>query len=219
MNNKIIATVEDISRIKEQMAPRLALRDWYGKDTHDGNVFDIMLCMGTSCISSGALIYNILVYRRNAADNVFSTIDVMLKKRYDLIPNLVETVKGYASHEKETLIKISEMRAKAVSDSTGVNEKINLDGEITNALGKIFAIAENYPNLKANEQFLNLQKNLSEMEEQIAAARRAYNAAVTDFNNSCEMFPTNIFASMFGFEKKKLFQVSDNEKQPVKNNI
>lgn len=163
-----------------------------------------------------ALIYNILVYRKNAADNVFSTVDVMLKKRYDLIPNLVETVKGYASHEKETLAKISEMRAKAVSDSTGVNEKINLDGEITNALGRIFAIAENYPNLKANEQFLNLQKNLSEMEEQIAAARRAYNAAVTDFNNSCEMFPTNIFASLFKFEKKRLFQVSDNEKQPVK---
>ena len=163
-----------------------------------------------------ALIYNILVYRKNAADNVFSTVDVMLKKRYDLIPNLVETVKGYASHEKETLAKISEMRAKAVSDSTGVNEKINLDGEITNALRRIFAIAENYPNLKANEQFLNLQKNLSEMEEQIAAARRAYNAAVTDFNNSCEMFPTNIFASLFKFEKKNLFQVSDNEKQPVK---
>ena len=163
-----------------------------------------------------ALIYNILVYRRNAADNVFSTIDVMLKKRYDLIPNLVETVRGYASHEKETLAKISEMRARAVSDSTGVNEKISLDGEITNAIGRIFAIAENYPNLKANGQFLNLQKNLSDMEEQIAAARRAYNAAVTDFNNSCEMFPTNIFASLFNFEKKKLFQVSDNEKQPVK---
>lgn len=163
-----------------------------------------------------ALIYNILVYRRNAADNVFSTIDVMLKKRYDLIPNLVETVKGYASHEKETFTKISEMRTRAVSDSTGVNEKINLDGEITNALGRIFAIAESYPNLKANEQFLNLQKNLSNMEEQIAAARRAYNAAVTDFNNSCEMFPTNIFASLFNFEKKKLFQVSDNERQSAR---
>lgn len=163
-----------------------------------------------------ALIYNVLVYRRNVADNVFSTIDVMLKKRYDLIPNLVETVRGYASHEKDTLVRISEMRAKAVSDSTGVNEKINLDGEITNAIGKIFAIAENYPNLKANEQFINLQKNLTEMEEQIAAARRAFNAAVTDFNNSCEMFPTNIFASIFKFEKKKLFQVSENEKQPVR---
>lgn len=163
-----------------------------------------------------ALIYNILVYRRNAADNVFSTIDVMLKKRYDLIPNLVETVKGYATHEKETLTRISEMRARAVSDGASVNEKIGLDGEITNALGRIFAIAENYPNLKANEQFLNLQKNLSDMEEQIAAARRAYNAAVTDFNNACEMFPTNIFAHLFSFEKKKLFQVSDNEKQPVK---
>ncbi|MFA6292327.1 MAG: LemA family protein [Victivallales bacterium] len=163
-----------------------------------------------------ALMHNILVYRRNAADNVFSTIDVMLKKRYDLIPNLVETVRGYASHEKETLTKISEMRARAVSDNTGINEKINLDGEITSAIGRIFAIAENYPNLKANEQFLNLQKNLSDMEEQIAAARRAYNAAVTDFNNSCEMFPTNIFASLFSFEKKKLFQVSDNEKQPAR---
>jgi LemA protein len=163
-----------------------------------------------------ALVYNILVYRRNAADNVFSTVDVMLKKRYDLIPNLVNTVRGYAAHEKETLTKISEMRVKAVSDSTGVNEKINLDGEITNILGRIFAIAENYPNLKADEQFLNLQKNLSEMEEQIAAARRAYNSTVTDFNNSCEMFPTNIFASLFNFEKKNLFQISESEKQPLR---
>ncbi|MFZ2654873.1 MAG: LemA family protein, partial [Victivallales bacterium] len=163
-----------------------------------------------------AVIYNILVYRRNQADNVFSTIDVMLKRRYDLIPNLVETVKGYAKHEKDTFEKVAEIRAKAILEGTSTNEKVNLDGEMESALGRIFAIAESYPELKANENFLNLQKNLTEMEEQIAAARRAYNAAVTDFNNSCEMFPTNIFASLFGFEKKKLFQVSDNEKQPVK---
>ena len=166
-----------------------------------------------------AVIYNILVYRRNQADNVFSTIDVMLKRRYDLIPNLVETVKGYAKHEKDTFEKVAEIRAKAILEGTSTNEKVNLDGEMKSALGRIFAIAENYPELKANENFLNLQKNLADMEEQIAAARRAYNAAVTDFNNSCEMFPTNIFASMFGFEKKKLFQVSDNEKQPVKTNL
>ncbi|HBC87020.1 MAG TPA: LemA family protein [Lentisphaeria bacterium] len=166
-----------------------------------------------------AVIYNILVYRRNAADNVFSTIDVMLKRRYDLIPNLVETVKGYAAHEKDTLTKITEIRTKAISGNTGTNEKIALDGEMKTALGRLFAVAENYPDLKANEQFLNLQKNLTETEEQIAAARRAYNAAVTDFNNSCEMFPTNIFASMFGFQKKNLFQISDNEKQPVKASI
>ncbi len=166
-----------------------------------------------------AFIYNILVYRRNAADNVFATIDVMLKRRYDLIPNLVETVKGYAKHEKDTFTKVAEIRAKAMSENIGTDEKIRFDGEIKSSLGRIFAIAESYPELKADGQFLNLQKNLTDTEEQIAAARRAYNAAVTDFNNSCEMFPTNIFASVFGFEKKKLFQISDDEKQPVKTNI
>ncbi|HCE46824.1 MAG TPA: LemA family protein [Lentisphaeria bacterium] len=176
-------------------------------------------CPITAVLIVVAVIYNLLVYRRNQADNVFSTIDVMLKRRYDLIPNLVETVKGYARHEKETFEKVAGIRAKAISEGTSANEKVNLDGEMKSALGRIFAIAENYPALKADGQFLNLQKNLTEMEEQIAAARRAYNAAVTDFNNSCEMFPTNIFASMFGFQKKNLFQISDNEKQPVKATI
>ena len=163
-----------------------------------------------------AIAYNILVVRRNAADNVFSTIDVMLKKRYDLVPNLVETVKGYASHEKEVFSRISEMRAKAVSGNASVEDKINIYGQMTRELGRVFAIAENYPVLKANEQFLNLQKNLSLIEEEIAAARRAYNASVTDFNNSCEMFPTNIFASMFGFSRKNLFQIPEDEKHPLR---
>ena len=166
-----------------------------------------------------AVMYNMLVYRRNAADNVFSTIDVMLKRRYDLIPNLVETVKGYAKHEKETFEKVAEIRTKAIAEGASDNDKIALDGLMKTALGRLFAVAESYPELKANEQFLNLQKNLTETEEQIAAARRAYNAAVTDFNNSCEMFPTNIFASMFGFQKKSWFQITDDEKQPVKANL
>jgi len=176
----------------------------------------MLACPVSLILVAVAVFYNILVYRRNQADNVFSTIDVMLKRRYDLIPNLVETVKGYARHERETFEKVAQIRAKAISEGTSTDEKINLDGEMKSALGRIFAIAEGYPELKANENFLNLQKNLTETEEQIAAARRAYNAAVTDFNNSCEMFPTNIFASMFGFQKKNLFQISDNEKQPVK---
>jgi len=179
----------------------------------------MLVCPFILALLAVAVIFNILVYRRNQADNVFSTIDVMLKRRYDLIPNLVETVKGYAKHEKETFEKVAEIRAKAISEGTSTNEKVNLDGEMKSALGRVFAIAESYPDLKANVNFLNLQKNLTDTEEQIAAARRAYNAAVTDFNNSCEMFPTNIFASMFGFQKKNLFQITDDEKQPVRTNI
>lgn len=151
--------------------------------------------------------YNSLVYKENQVNNVFSTVDVLLQKRYDLIPNLVATVKGYEQHEKEVFEKISELRAVGTSQSTSPDEKINIDGQITKFLGSLFAISENYPELKASENFLELQKELSEIEDEISAGRRAYNASVTDLNNAIQMFPTNTIANMFGFKPRTLFQI------------
>ena len=161
-------------------------------------------------------IYNSFVYKNNVVKNIFSTIDVLLKKRYDLIPNLVETVKGYASHEERLFTKMAELRNKAASPQISDDDKIALDAEITGGMQKLLAVVENYPELKANENYLNLQMTLTEIEDQISAARRAYNAAVTDFNNSCEMFPSNLFANMFGFKRKILFQIISAERKNVK---
>lgn len=158
-------------------------------------------------------IYNTLIVKKNQVENVFSTVDVMLKKRYDLIPNLVETVKGYVKHERETLETITQLRAKAVSGTISNDQKIELGDAITKLLPAIFAVAENYPDLKASTNFLNLQRNLTELEEQISAARRAFNAAVNDYNNAVEMFPTNIAASMMGYKRKNFFEIPEIQKQ------
>lgn len=162
-----------------------------------------------------AVIYNSFVYKNNVVKNVFSTIDVLLKKRYDLIPNLVATVKGYAKHEERVFTKITELRNQAVDRNISDDQKIELDGEVIGQMQRLLAVVENYPELKADKNYLNLQMNLTEIEDQISAARRAYNAAVTDFNNSCEMFPTNIFAGIFGFRAKKLFQIVKAEKMNI----
>jgi LemA protein len=162
--------------------------------------------------------YNLFVSRNNQAHQAFSTIDVMLKKRYDLVPNLIEIVKGYAKHEKETLTKLTEIRARAAASGSD-DEKIRLGEEASAAIGRLIAVSESYPELKASQNFLNLQKNLTEIEEQISAARRAYNAAVTDFNNACEMFPTNLFAIFFGFKKRILFTSSGAEKENIREEV
>lgn len=162
-----------------------------------------------------AIIYNTFVYKNNVVKNVFSTIDVLLKKRYDLIPNLVATVKGYAKHEETVFTKIAELRNQAIDTKISDDQKIALDGEVLGQMQRLLAVVENYPELKADKNYLNLQMNLTEIEDQISAARRAYNAAVTEFNNSCEMFPTNIFANIFGFKTKKLFQIVQAEKANV----
>ena len=150
-----------------------------------------------------AIIYNSFVYKNNSVKNVFSTIDVLLKKRYDLIPNLVSTVKGYAKHEETVFTRIAELRNQAIDINATDDQKIALDGEVLGQMQRLLAVVENYPELKADKNYLNLQMTLTEIEDQISAARRAYNAAVTEFNNACEMFPTNILAGMFGFKNKK----------------
>ena len=161
------------------------------------------------------VLYNSLVGKKNQVTNVFASIDALLKKRYDLIPNLVNTVKTYMQHERGLLTEITDARAKAVSGQLSDNEKVDLDNKISRAMGGIMVAVENYPDLKANQNFMQLQGSLNEIEEQISAARRAYNAAVTDYNNAIEMFPTNFVASMLKYSKKNVFEISENERQNV----
>ncbi len=161
------------------------------------------------------MVYNGLIRKKNEVDNAFGGIDVQLKKRYDLIPNLVATVQQYASHEKELLEKITQLRAKAVGGNLSNDEKVDLDNQISGALRNIMVSVENYPDLKASENFLNLQRSLNEVESQISAARRAYNAAVTDFNNGIETFPGNLMAGMMGLSRKQVFEIPETERQNV----
>ena len=161
------------------------------------------------------LTYNGLIGKRNQVENAFASIDTMLKKRYDLIPNLVATVKQYAKHEASTLEEITALRAKAISGNVSSEEAVNLNNQITKSLGGIMVAVESYPELKANENFLQLQRTLNETEEQISASRRAFNASVTDYNNAVEMFPSNIIAGMMNFKRRTLFEIPETERQNV----
>ena len=160
-------------------------------------------------------IYNKLVNSRNKVDNQFSQIDIQLKRRTDLIPNLVETVKGYAKHEENTFKEVVEARNKAVS-ANSINEKIDANNELTGALNKLFALSESYPELKANENFLSLQKDLKETEDKITYSRQFYNDSAMQFNNIVEMFPSNIVANMFHFKKYEYFKIAEEEKSAPK---
>ncbi|VVB51150.1 LemA family protein [uncultured archaeon] len=161
------------------------------------------------------LLYNTLVSKKNQVESSFSSIDVLLKKRYDLIPNLIATVKAYMKHEADTLTNITELRAKAISGKLTDNEKIEVNNKLSGFMRSIFVAVENYPNLKANENFLQLQASFNEVEEQISAARRAYNAAVLDYNNAVMMFPTNVLASILNYQKKPFFEVPEEERQRI----
>ena len=160
--------------------------------------------------------YNSLVTLRLRVKNAWSQIDVQLQRRFDLIPNLVETVKGYMTHESEVLTKVTDLRS-AWANATTVDEKAKLDKELSESLKTIMAVAENYPNLKANEQFLYLQKTLSKMENQLQAARRIYNIDVTKYNTYVYSFPSSIVASLFHFKEAELFEAdaSANENPKV----
>ncbi|MBX9853099.1 MAG: LemA family protein [Cytophagaceae bacterium] len=159
--------------------------------------------------------YNSLVGKKNQVENAFASIDTMLKKRYDLIPNLVNTVKAYMNHEKSVLTEITELRAKAVSGQISNDEKIAVENQLSGAMGKIMVLSENYPDLKANNNFMQLQASWNEIEEQISASRRFFNSAVTDYNNAVEMFPTSIFARMMNYQRKQVFVIPEAERQNV----
>ena len=157
-------------------------------------------------------VYNSFIAKRNQVRNIASTVDTQLKKRYDLIPNLVSATREYMSHENSVLTRVSELRSQAINAASNA-DKFKWNSEISALLGQIRIAVEAYPNLKANESFAKLQNALGECEEQISAARRAYNGAVTVYNNACEMFPTNIIANVFNFAKAEFFAASEQEKQ------
>jgi len=157
------------------------------------------------------ILYNSFVSKRNMLEEALSGIDVILKKRFDLIPNLVEAVKGYLTHEKETLANIVNLRNQALNAGSE-DEKLELDKKLGSAVGTIFALAENYPDLKANTNFLSLQEELSEIETEIERSKRYYNATVREYNIAVESFPGNLVANSFGFPKKNFLEI-ENEKQ------
>lgn len=162
------------------------------------------------------VIYNQLVTLRQRVQNAWSQIDVQLQRRFDLIPNLVETVKGYMTHEQETLTKVTDLRS-SWADAKTVEQKAELEGQLTDTLKTIMAVAENYPNLKADQSFNNLQTELSDTENKISYSRQFYNDTVTMYNTKLETFPSNLVASMFGFKASTLFNVDNDEaKKAVK---
>ena len=161
------------------------------------------------------LIYNSLIAKKNQVENIFAGVDAVLKKRFDLIPNLVASVSQYMEHEKSTLEKVTELRAQAMKPGISPDQKISLDAKLTSALGAINLAMEAYPDLKANENVMHLQRSLNEIEEQISAARRAYNQAVTDLNNAIEMFPTNIVAGWMKLSRRAVFEITVTERQNV----
>lgn len=160
-------------------------------------------------------LYNGIIKLNNKVKEAFATMDVYLKKRWDLIPSLVETVKGYAKHEKDTFKEVVELRNKKY-DSMSDEEKLSSNEIVTKKLSNIIALSEDYPELKANENFLDLSKKLTEVEDEIAESRKYYNACIRMFNNKIEVFPNNIFAKLLNYKSKKMFEASDEEKQNVK---
>lgn len=161
------------------------------------------------------LMYNSLIGKKNQVENIFAGVDAVLKKRFDLIPNLVASVERYMDHEKATLEKVTELRAQGMKPNLSDEQKIAIDTKLTAALGSITVAMEAYPDLKANENVMHLQRSLHEVEEQISAARRAYNQAVTDLNNAIEMFPTNLMAGWMKLSRRAVFEITAAERQNV----
>jgi LemA protein len=165
----------------------------------------LVICMG---------MYNALVRLRNQAENAWSQIDVQLKRRHDLIPNLIETAKGYMKHEQETFKAITEARARAVG-ANNVKDASQAEGALGGALSQFMLVVENYPDLKANQNFLSLQEELSSTENKIAFARQSYNDQVLFFNNKIQMFPSNIVAGLFAFTKRDFFEIENAAEREV----
>ncbi len=159
----------------------------------------------------GVSLYNNLVKLRNNRENAFANIDVQLKQRHDLIPQLVATVKGYADHEKEVLTRVTEARSAAMNAGS-INEKVQAENALTSALAGLRVSLEAYPDLKANQNFLQLQGEISDVENKLAAVRRFFNSATRELNNAVQTFPSNIFAKMFGFQKEPMFEIPQEER-------
>jgi LemA protein len=180
----------------------------------------IILAILAALILFLIVFYNRLVQLRNHRENAFADIDVQLKQRYDLIPQLVETVKGYAKHERETLARVIELRNQAVA-ATSIDDKIKAENQLTSALSGLKVTLEAYPDLKANQNFLQLQEEMSDIENKLAAVRRFFNSATKEFNNAVQTFPSNLVAGMFNFKKAQMFDLGSDrathEKAPTVN--
>ena len=169
----------------------------------------IVIVVAVILVIWGVSMYNGLVKLRNNRENAFANIDVQLKQRFDLVPQLVSTVKGYATHEKDVLEKVTAARAAAMSATT-IDEKVAADKAMSSALAGLRVSLEAYPELKANQNFLQLQTELSDIENKLAAARRFFNSATREFNNACEVFPSNILAGMFKFKRAAMYEATEN---------
>lgn len=162
--------------------------------------------------------YNKLINLKNRVEEAFSTMDVYLKKRWDLIPNLIETVKGYAKHEKDTLNEIVSLRNKSYDNMTN-SDKLATNNKVTKDISRLMLLAESYPDLKANQNFIDLSKKLTELEEDIANSRKYYNGTIRLMNNMVEMFPSNIVAKILGYKQLKMFEAKPEEKENIKVNL
>jgi LemA protein len=179
----------------------------------------ILLLIGLAGFVVFIAIYNSLVYKRNRVRNAYSSIDVNLRKRFDLIPALVETVRGFAKHEEETFTRLIEARQRIDRGDLSQSERFRIESQIGPGIRRLMAVAEDYPELNSSSHFLNLQRNLTEIEEQISAARRAYNAAVFEINNAVESFPSNLVAGAFGFQLHDFFEAADGVRDSVGVNL
>lgn len=179
-------------------------------------LFYILIGIAIGLALGAMVIYNLLVTRKNRVDEAWSDIEVQMKRRYDLVPNLVETVKGYVAHEKSVLENVTIARTQAMG-AKSTEEKVRAENALSGTLKTLFAVAENYPDLKANANFLELQRELSDTENKIQSARRFYNSNVRDYNIMLESFPSNIVAGFFKFTKREFFDLEEEAaRQPVK---
>ena len=175
----------------------------------------VILILAGLAFIFGIGIYNGLVMKKNQVAKSFSSVDVLLKKRWDLIPNLVAVVKNHMEFEQQTLAEITRLRSRAMSGDISSEQRVDVENQISRTMGNIMALIENYPDLKSNEHVTQLLESLNESEEQISAARRFYNSAVTDYNNGLEMFPSNILASYMKYQSKELFVTPAEERNNV----
>jgi len=180
-----------------------------------GSLLLVLIGIGVLVLLWVVFTYNRLIVLRNRIDNAWSQIDVQLRRRYDLIPNLVETVKGYAAHEKEVFQRVTEARASMTS-AQGVAQQADAQNMISQALKSLFAVAEAYPDLKANQNFMMLQEELSGTESKIAYARQFYNDTVMSYNTLIQSFPTSILAGAFGFPQREYFAMEEVAREPIK---
>ena len=179
-------------------------------------IFIVLLIIVGAVLLMAVGIYNGLINMRNRCENAWAQVDVQLRRRYDLIPNLVETVKGYAKHEREVFQNVTEARTKAINAGS-VKDQGTAENQLSGALKSLFAVAENYPDLKANQNFLMLQEELAGTESKIAYARQFYNDAVMKFNTRQQVFPSNIIANMFAFKEKEYFEIEEPAaREPIK---